>query len=595
MDVRDRAVGSVLGLALGDALGAPFEFRRAVDVPDPLPAFELAWMGLPPGTTTDDTAMARNLIRSLVERGALDTSDVLARHVSWLATRPPDVGNLTRVVLSRAGRGAADAAREYVEQRGPEVSAGNGSVMYYTAAAPTMCWPSTSRRHEFAGRSTSSMGPAQGEQLAAVLGYRIERTLRERELGQYILGLHAVAPLTVDVDGTSDESTAAVAGSVADGERLVELLADGMLFGSDGQPFPGDDVNRTVVESVIADAADAVDALADVLLAESVHQLVRGDTAGASAALAAIDEGATPPQPDVTRTHHGGVGLTHRIAVILDRDRRTCPGWESSTARPRALAEPALDRWAGLLLGPPEQIRIDAVASDAAGNEVGWSFTLADVGIAAADVVGGIGRGTHGEASELEARLLRHAASLRPVAVAATAGTALRQTTGDGDALGLDGLLLVAEQIGHVVGSARPMSTTDLASPDDGPVSAGLDTTSMRQRAESTTATLRAAVDGLGATDRDELTGALGALADFASPIASSAPATRTRSCAAAPVHALAAAQARLDALDALVEPTAEVRPTTRPSPLLRQRIEMAFGGTLRVAGAVRGSPTAPS
>ncbi len=130
MDVRDRAVGSVLGLALGDALGAPFEFRRAVDVPDPLPAFELAWMGLPPGTTTDDTAMARNLIRSLVERGALDTSDVLARHVSWLATRPPDVGNLTRVVLSRAGRGAADAAREYVEQRGPEVSAGNGSVMY---------------------------------------------------------------------------------------------------------------------------------------------------------------------------------------------------------------------------------------------------------------------------------------------------------------------------------------------------------------------------------------------------------------------------------------------------------------------------------
>jgi ADP-ribosyl-[dinitrogen reductase] hydrolase len=87
-------------------------------------------MGLPPGTTTDDTAMARNLIRSLVERGALDTDDVLARHIAWLATRPPDVGNLTRVVLSRVAQGVADAAREYVDQRGPEVSAGNGSVMY---------------------------------------------------------------------------------------------------------------------------------------------------------------------------------------------------------------------------------------------------------------------------------------------------------------------------------------------------------------------------------------------------------------------------------------------------------------------------------
>ena len=130
MDARDRAVGSVLGLALGDALGAPFEFHRAHQIPSPLPAFELPWMGLPPGTTTDDTAMARNLIRSLIEHGGLDTDDVLARHIAWLGTRPPDVGNLTRIVLSRAAKGAADAARQYVEQRGPEVSAGNGSVMY---------------------------------------------------------------------------------------------------------------------------------------------------------------------------------------------------------------------------------------------------------------------------------------------------------------------------------------------------------------------------------------------------------------------------------------------------------------------------------
>ncbi len=130
MDTRERAVGSVLGLALGDALGAPFEFRRAAQVPDPVPAFELGWMGLPPGTTTDDTAMARNLVRSLVERGALDTNDVLARHIEWFGTGPPDVGNLTRIVLSRTAEGASDAARDYVMQRGPEVSAGNGSVMY---------------------------------------------------------------------------------------------------------------------------------------------------------------------------------------------------------------------------------------------------------------------------------------------------------------------------------------------------------------------------------------------------------------------------------------------------------------------------------
>src|SRR5213593_3221678 len=90
VEIADRVVGSVLGLALGDALGAPFEGRMSEEVPDPLPALELPWMGLPPGSTTDDTAMARNLVRSLVERGGFDEGDLIRRHVEWIASDPPD-------------------------------------------------------------------------------------------------------------------------------------------------------------------------------------------------------------------------------------------------------------------------------------------------------------------------------------------------------------------------------------------------------------------------------------------------------------------------------------------------------------------------
>lgn len=127
----DRIVGGILGLALGDALGAPFEFRRAADVPDPLPAFQRSWMGLPPGSTTDDTAMARNLWTSLIATGGdLDTADVLRRHLEWLAASPPDVGTITRRVLSGWRDGEPDPARDYLARWGPEVSAGNGSVMY---------------------------------------------------------------------------------------------------------------------------------------------------------------------------------------------------------------------------------------------------------------------------------------------------------------------------------------------------------------------------------------------------------------------------------------------------------------------------------
>ncbi|HYY07244.1 MAG TPA: ADP-ribosylglycohydrolase family protein, partial [Actinomycetota bacterium] len=129
---RDRVVGTILGLALGDALGAPFEFRRREEVPDRIPAFELPWAGRPPGSTTDDTAMARNLVRSLTEHRQLVPSDVLSRHLAWFGSDPPDVGSLTRRVLRAAsddGLGE-EAARVVWERRGPEVSAGNGSVMY---------------------------------------------------------------------------------------------------------------------------------------------------------------------------------------------------------------------------------------------------------------------------------------------------------------------------------------------------------------------------------------------------------------------------------------------------------------------------------
>jgi ADP-ribosyl-[dinitrogen reductase] hydrolase len=132
MSLADRVVGSCLGLALGDALGAPFEFMRAHLIPDPLPAFELDWAGGPAGSTTDATSMAQNLTRSLGERAELDPEDLVRRHVEWFLSDPPDVSTLTRLVLRRAARGedASTAAREIWERRGPEVSAGNDSVMY---------------------------------------------------------------------------------------------------------------------------------------------------------------------------------------------------------------------------------------------------------------------------------------------------------------------------------------------------------------------------------------------------------------------------------------------------------------------------------
>lgn len=120
---RDRAVGSVMGLAVGDALGAPLRSRRA---------HEVAAASLAPGSTgTAATAMARNLWLSLTATGGdLDTGDVLDRHLAWLETSPPDLDALTRRVLSWAADGVPDPARRYLDERGPELGAGNGSLAY---------------------------------------------------------------------------------------------------------------------------------------------------------------------------------------------------------------------------------------------------------------------------------------------------------------------------------------------------------------------------------------------------------------------------------------------------------------------------------
>ena len=120
----------MLGLSIGDAFGAPFASRRASQIPDPLPAFELMSMDRPPGSTTAITAMARLLAGSLIDMGRLDAGDLLRRHVAWFQTDPPGVDNITRRVLARASEGVTDPAEEYVRERGPEVSAGNGSVRY---------------------------------------------------------------------------------------------------------------------------------------------------------------------------------------------------------------------------------------------------------------------------------------------------------------------------------------------------------------------------------------------------------------------------------------------------------------------------------
>ena len=80
---RDRAVGALLGLAVGDAVGASREFTRRDAVP-PLGDMEGGGhFALQAGQWTDDTAMALCLADSILACRKLDQHDLLQRFCRW--------------------------------------------------------------------------------------------------------------------------------------------------------------------------------------------------------------------------------------------------------------------------------------------------------------------------------------------------------------------------------------------------------------------------------------------------------------------------------------------------------------------------------
>lgn len=129
-----HAIGALIGMAVGDALGAPFEFQPAGLYAEPNPVPRLGGIGemrgggtygWRPAEFTDDTQMAIVLAESLIACGGLDAADLWERWRRW-AEGARDVGVQTgRVLRAPNPTGAAEALHE----ANGGLTAGNGSVM----------------------------------------------------------------------------------------------------------------------------------------------------------------------------------------------------------------------------------------------------------------------------------------------------------------------------------------------------------------------------------------------------------------------------------------------------------------------------------
>ena len=130
MELRERARGMMVGLAVGNLLGLPFEFGWSVAqlreaYPDGVREIEVR----PGAPDDDDLAQAIILAEACAEFDALDAEDLKRRLQHWARTNGAGMGNLTGEVIWRYEHaGAFEAARGAWEDSGRE-AAGNGSVM----------------------------------------------------------------------------------------------------------------------------------------------------------------------------------------------------------------------------------------------------------------------------------------------------------------------------------------------------------------------------------------------------------------------------------------------------------------------------------
>jgi hypothetical protein len=273
-------------------------------------------------------------------------------------------------------------------------------------------------------------GIRNGQSLGALLGYQLERGLHDRyqqaEVDEFIYDLRKVFPLRAtriklptqasddapDPDDTSIE--ALEARNVVDGLALIEhVKTSGLKTYPFGKPLPEDATpgQRAAINAEVERLLDIHDALADLALAEGIHQVAQGNYDRAAATMDAYGKSSYPPIPDVVQTPRSGITLTHRVGLQLESglDSVTSPV-PGIAMTPRAQAEPALNKWlASLLPAQPTELVCQAVITDpVAGTETSAAVTWDDLNLQPLDLLYLIQPENEQAMAELDDRVLHH-------------------------------------------------------------------------------------------------------------------------------------------------------------------------------------------
>lgn len=138
-DKLSRYEGAILGVAIGDALGAPLEFMTGEEISKKYGTVRDmmggGWLSVLPGEVTDDTQMTMAVADGILVNPDNPFPEIGKRFIDWYDTKPKDIGNTCRTAIYRAKSAKADEGekwREIARQLYTETNgntAGNGGLM----------------------------------------------------------------------------------------------------------------------------------------------------------------------------------------------------------------------------------------------------------------------------------------------------------------------------------------------------------------------------------------------------------------------------------------------------------------------------------
>ena len=203
-------------------------------------------------------------------------------------------------------------------------------------------------------------GLREGQEMGALLGYMFERGLHDNGMDCYIDEFRMAFSLVANklTEPKASETAEAVAArNVVDGLALAEKWGKSKedVFKLISEKLSNNDKvlsnkEKLDLENLIDNTVmDSQDGMADLLLTESMYQLVQGNFERAGAALDAAAGKARTPEIESIQTPISGTGLGHRVCILFN-------GSINGGQGPRSKAEPRLGAWFGDILGDMNKV-----------------------------------------------------------------------------------------------------------------------------------------------------------------------------------------------------------------------------------------------